>query len=139
MKESSGKYEDIDQYELKALKEIKENLGLDEGRAGSVDLVKGVACGLVFGIGGILFALSLYPVVEALVGGASVADFAENLVVCTVCLVLIVLAVIYLLRQLSRVKSKPRLSRENAEVLDYAIRRCQYALEQKEKQNSNQI
>ena len=134
MKESSGKYEDIDQYELKALKEIKENLGLDEGRAGSVDLVEGVACGLVFGIGGILFALSLYPVVEALVGGASVADFAGNLVVCTVCLVLIVLAVIYLLRQLSRVKSKPRLSRENAEVLDYAIRRRQYALEQKEKQ-----
>jgi uncharacterized ion transporter superfamily protein YfcC len=78
-------------------------------------------------------------VVEALVGGASVADFAGNLVLCTVCLVLIVLAVIYLLRQLSRVKSKPRLSRENAEVLDYAIRRRQYALEQKEKQNSNQI
>ena len=134
MKESSGKYEDIDQYELKALTEIKENLDGHEGKTGSVDLVKGVAYGLVFGIGGILFALSLYPVVETLMVGGNMTGVLGNLIVCAVCLVLIVLAVIYLLRQLSQVKSKPRLSRESAEVLDYAIRRRQYALEQKEKQ-----
>ena len=66
MKESSGKYEDIDQYELKALKEIKENLDRDEGKTGYVDLVEGVACCLVFGISGGLFALSLLSVVETL-------------------------------------------------------------------------
>ena len=134
MKESSGKYEDIDQYELKALKEIKENLDRDEGKTGYVDLVKGVACGLVFGIGGILFALSLYPAVETLMRGGNMTGFVGNLIVCAVCLVLIVLLGIYLLRQLSRVKSKPRLSRESAEVLDYAIRRRQHTLEQREKQ-----
>ena len=134
MNDSSGKYEDIDQYELKALKEIKENLDRDEGKTGSVDLVKGVACGLVFGIGGILFALSLYPVVETLIRGENMTGFVGNLMVGAVCLVLIVLVGIYLLRQLSRVKSKPRLSRESAEVLDYAIKRRQHALEQKEKQ-----
>ncbi len=134
MKESSGKYEDIDQYELKALKEIKENLDRDEGKTGYVDLVKGVACGLVFGIGGILFALSLYPVVETLMEGGNMTGFVGNLIVCAVCLVLIVLLGIYLLRQLSRVKSKPRLSRESAEVLDYAIRRRQHTLEQRETQ-----
>ena len=134
MKESSGKYEDIDQHELKALKEIKENWDGDEGKTGSVDLVKGVVCGLVFGIGGILSALSFYPVVETLRVGGNMTGVVGNLIVCAVCLALIVLAVIYLLRQLSQVKSKPRLSRESAEVLDYAIRRRQYALEQKEKQ-----
>ena len=134
MKESSGKYEDIDQYELKALKEIKENLDRDEIKTGAVDLLKGVACGLVFGIGGILFALSLYPVVETLMRGGNLTGFVGNFIVCVVCLILIVLAGIYLRRQLSRVKSKPRLSRESAEVLDYAIKRRQHALEQKEKQ-----
>jgi len=134
MKESSAKYEDIDQYELKALKEIKENLDRDEGKTGYVDLVKGVACGLVFGIGGILFALSLFPLVETLMRGGNMTGFVGNLIVCAVCLVLIVLLGIYLLRQLSRVKSKPRLSRESAEVLDYAIRRRQHTLEQREKQ-----
>jgi hypothetical protein len=134
MKESSGKYEDIDEYELKALKEIKENLDRDEEKTGTVDLVKGVACGLVFGIGGILFALSLYPVVEMLIQGENMTGFIGNLIVCAVCLVLIVLVGIYLLRQFSRVKNKPRLSRESADVLDYAIRRRQHTLEQREKQ-----
>ena len=132
MKESSGKYEDIDQYELKALKEIKENLDGDEGKTGSVELVKGVVCGLVFGIGGILFALSLYPVVETLMVGGNMTGVLGNLIVCAVCLVMIVLAGIYLLQQLSRLKSKPRLSRESAEVLDYAIKRRQHTLEQRE-------
>jgi len=134
MKESSGKYEDIDEYELKALKEIKENLDRDEGKTGSVDLVKGVVCGLVFGIGGILFALSLYHVVETLLMGGNMTGVIGNLILCAVCLVLIVLVGIYLLRQLSRLKSKPRLSRESAEVLDYAIKRRQHTLEQREKQ-----
>lgn len=134
MKESSGKFEDIDQYELKALKEIKENYDRDEGKAGYVDLVKGVACGLVFGVGGSLFALSLYPVVEALLRGESAVAFVGNLIVGAFCLILIVFVSIYLHRQFSRGKNKPRLSRESVEVIEYAIKRRQHTLGQKEKE-----
>jgi hypothetical protein len=135
MKESSEKYEDIDQYELEALREIKKNLfERDEENAEHVDLVKGTACGLVFGIGGSLFALSLYPVVEALLRGESTVAFVGNLIVGAVCLILIAFVSLYLHRQFSRDKNKPRLSRESVEVIEYAIKRRQHTLEQREKE-----
>lgn len=134
MKETPEKYEDIQQYELEALKEIKKNLfERDEEHTRHIDLMRCTALGLTFGIGGNLFVQFLYPVVEALLLGEYTTAFAGNLILCGISLALIIFVSIYLQLRLTRGKNKLKLSRENAEVIEYAIKRRQYILEQGKK------
>ena len=134
MKENSGKYEDIQQYELDALKEIKEKL-FDRGENERYAyILKGAALGLTYGIGGTLFVQFLFPLVEAFLLGEYSAAFVGNLIVCAISLLSIVVVSLYLYRQIAPDKNKPKVSRETVEVIEYAIKRRQYDLKKRKKE-----
>jgi hypothetical protein len=140
MNETSEKYEDILQYEIDALKEIRKNwFERAEEHAKHIDLVRGAAFGLALGIVGNLFVQFLYPVIEAVLLGEYKPTFVGNLIVCAISLILIAFVYTNFRRQLTRDENKLKLSRESAEVIEYAITRRQHALEQtkKEEQQPN--
>jgi hypothetical protein len=135
MNGTSEKYEDIMQYEIDALKEIRKNwFELAEEHTRHIDLVKGTALGLSLGIVGSLFVQFLYLVTEALLLGEYKPAFVGNLMVCGISLILIVFISVIFLRQLKRNQDKLELSRKSVEVIDYAIKRRQYSLEQGKKE-----
>jgi hypothetical protein len=135
MNGTSEKHEDIVQYETDALKEMRKSwLELAEEHTKHVDLVRGIALGLGLGILGSLFVQFLYPVTEALLLGEYRPAFVGNLMVCGISLILIVFISVILLRQLKRDQDKPELSRKSLEVIDYAIKRGEYSLAQRKKE-----
>jgi hypothetical protein len=139
MKGNSEKYEDIEQYELNALKEIKEKMlerNDENGRRAFIS--KGVVFGLVCGICGTLFVLFVYPLVETTLSGEYSAAFTGNLIICAISLVAIVFVSLYLRRDIARDKKKPQISRESGDTIEYAIKRRQYALEQRKKETTSQ-
>ena len=139
MKANSEKYENIEQYELNALKEIKEKMfERNEENEIHAYISKGVVLGLTYGIGGTLFVLFVYPIVEAVLLGEYSAAFLGNLIVCVISLVAIVFVSLYLRRDIARDKTKPKISRESIDVIEYAIKRRQYALEQRKKETASQ-
>jgi len=136
---NSEKHEDIEQYELDALKEIKEKMlerNDENGRRAYIS--KGVVLGLVYGICGTLFVLFVYPLVEAALLGEYSAAFMINLIVCAISLIAIVFVSLYLRRDIARNKNKPKISKESADTIEYAIKRRQYALEQRKKEIASQ-
>jgi archaellum biogenesis protein FlaJ (TadC family) len=139
MSKTSEKYEDILQYELDALKEIRKNwFERAEEHTRYSDLVRGTALGLTLGIAGNLFVQFLYPVTEALFLGEYKPTFVGNLIICAISLILIVFVSINLRRQLKQYENKLKSSRESVEVIEYAIKRRQLSLEQRKK-NNNQV
>ena len=140
MNETSEKYEDILQYEVDALKEIRRNWfeGAEEHRR-HIDLVRGTVLGLTLGVVGNLFVQFLYPVTEALLLGEYKPTFAGNLIVCGISLILIVFISANLLRQLTWNEERLKLSRESIEVVEYAIKRRQYSLEQRKKEEQTSL
>jgi hypothetical protein len=137
MSETSEKYEDILQYEIEALKEIRQNwLDRAEEDTRHIALIRGTMLGLTLGIGGNLFVQCLYPVTEALFLGECKPTFVGNLIVCAISLIFIVFVATRLRRQLTRYENKLKPSRESAAVIEYAIQRRQHSLEQRQK-NSN--
>jgi hypothetical protein len=133
--ETSEKYEDILQYEIDALKEIRKNcFESAEEHTRHIEFVRGTALGLTLGIVGILFVQFLYPVTEALLLREYTPTFVGNLIVCVISLILIVFISTYFRRQLTRDENKLKLSRESVEVIEYAIKRRQHSLEQRKKE-----
>jgi hypothetical protein len=133
--ETSEKYEDILQYEINALKEIRKNcFESAEEHTRHIDFVRGTALGLTLGIVGNLFVQFLYPVTEALLLGEYKPVFVGNLILCGISLLLIVFVSTSFFRQLTRDENKLRLSRESIEVIEYAIKRRQHSLEQRNKE-----
>jgi hypothetical protein len=132
MNEASEKYEDIMQYELDALKEIREKcFEHADGKTPRSGLVRGTALGLTLGIVSSLFALFLYPVLEAFLHGEYGLNFSGNLIICSVSLIIIVLVAIFLRWQLMRAEKDLKLSTKSLEVIEYAIKRRQRTLEKK--------
>lgn len=127
MKRDSEKYEDIFEYELKALEEIKRNLieGVEE-RRGYIYLVKGAASGFILGIGLSIFALSFLPLIEVLSVGKYDETFVGNLVLCMTSLILIIFVFAYLYVQIRRGEKKLELSKESIDIIEYAIKRRQH-------------
>lgn len=124
-----SKHEDILQYELDAMKEIREKLSKsEEERTRRIDLLRGTALGLTLGILGHLFVQFLYPVTEALLLGEYKPPFAGNLTICLISLILVVCVSAYLYRQLMK-GEKLELSKKSEDVLEYAIKRRQHSLE----------
>jgi hypothetical protein len=139
MKDNSEKYENIEQYELNALKEIKEKiLERSEENGRRFYISKGIVIGLVYGIGGALFVLFAYPLVVAFLLGDYSAALWGNLIVCVISLITIVFVSSYLRRDIARDKDKLKISRESVDVIEYAIKRRQYALEQRKQETANQ-
>ncbi len=125
-----SKHEDIEQYELDALKEIRAALSERKGeRLRRIDLLRGTALGLTLGILGHLFVQFLYPVTEAFMLGKYEATFAGNLTICIISLILVVGFALYLYRQLTKSENKPELSKKSEDVLEFAIKRRQNSLE----------
>jgi magnesium-transporting ATPase (P-type) len=130
MNETSEKHEDILQYELDAMKEIREKLSKsEEERIRRIDLLRGTALGLTLGILGHLFVQFLYPITEALLLGEYNTTFAGNLAICVISLILVVCVSAYLFRQLTKAKNNVELSKKSEDVLEYAIKRRQHDLE----------
>ena len=135
MNGTSEKYEDILKYEIDALKEIRKNwFECAEEHTRRIDLVRGAAFGLTLGIVGNLFVQFLYPVTEAVLLGEYKPTFVGNLILCGISLILVVFISIIFFRQLTRDENKLKLSRESVEVIEYAIKRRQHSLEQREKE-----
>jgi magnesium-transporting ATPase (P-type) len=123
------------QYELDAMKEIKEKLSKSEDEhSRRIDLLRGIALGLVLGILCHLFVQFLYPVTEALLLGELNTAFTGNLTICVISLILVVCVSAYLYWQLRQSEDKLKLSKKSEEVLEYAIKRRQYNLEQRNKE-----
>jgi magnesium-transporting ATPase (P-type) len=130
-----SKHEDILQYELDALKEIREKLSKsEEERIRRIDLLRGTALGLTLGILGHLFVQFLYPITEALLLGEYTPPFAGNLIIGAISLILVVCVSTYLYQQLARRENKLQLSKKSQDVLEYAIRRRQHSLEEAKKE-----
>jgi magnesium-transporting ATPase (P-type) len=130
-----SKHEDILQYELDALKEIREKLSKsEEERIRRIDLLRGTALGLTLGILGHLFVQFLYPITEALLLGEYTPPFADNLIIGAISLILVVCVSTYLYQQLARRENKLQLSKKSQDVLEYAIRRRQHSLEEAKKE-----
>lgn len=130
-----SKHEDILQYELDALKEIREKLSKsEEERIRRIDLLRGTALGLTLGILGHLFVQFLYPITEALLLGEYTPPFAGNLIIGAISLILVVCVSAYLYQQLTRRENKLQLSKKSQDVLEYAIRRRQHSLEEAKKE-----
>ncbi len=135
MNENSEKYEDILQYEIDALKEIRKNWFEQLGQhTRHNDLMKGAAFGLTFGIVGNLFVQFLYPVIEAVLFVKYESNFIGNTVICTISLILIMFVYMNFNPQLKQDENKLKLSRNSAEIIEYAITRRQHALEQTKKE-----
>jgi hypothetical protein len=125
-----SKHEDIQEYELDAMKEIREKLSRsEEERTRRIDLLRGTALGLTLGIMGHLFVQFLYPVTEALLLGEYKPPFAGNLTISIFSLILVVCVSVYLYRQLTKDENKRALSKQSEDVLEYAIKRRQHSLE----------
>jgi len=138
MKESSEKFEDIHQYELEALKEVKRKMIDSAGQNKMyVDLVKGAVLGSILGVGGTEFVQYLLPIIDALLLGEYNQIPVVNLAVCAVSLIVMIFLSVYFYHQLRNVK-KRQLSRESVDVIEYAIKRRQYSLEQKRKDRLKQ-
>jgi hypothetical protein len=133
---TSEKYEDILQYEIDALNEIKKNCfeSADE-HTRYIDLVRGTVLGLTLGIVGNLFVQFLYPVIESLLLGEYQPSFVGNLIVCVISLILIVFLSMNFHRQLMRYENKLKVSKESVEVIEYALKRRQHSLEQRKNNN----
>jgi hypothetical protein len=138
MKGSPEKYEDIRQYELEALKEVKRKMIDSAGQnKKNVDLVKGAVLGLILGIGGTVSVQSLLPIIDALLLGEYNQIPVVNLAVCAVSLIVMIFVSGYFYHQLRNLK-KWQLSRESIDVIEYGIKRRQYSLEQKRKNRLKQ-
>jgi ABC-type nickel/cobalt efflux system permease component RcnA len=139
MKANSEKHEDIEQYELDALKEIKEKMfERNEENERHAYIAKGLVLGLTYGISGTLFVLFVYPLVEAVLLGEYSAALLGNLIVCAISVIAIVFVSLYLRRDIARDKNKQKISKESVDVIEYAIKRRQYALEQRKKETASQ-
>ena len=125
-----SKHEDITQYELDAMKEIRAKLSESNGeRVRHIDLLRGTALGLTLGILCHLFVQFLYPITEALLIGEYEPTFTGNLTICIISLILVVGVSTYLYRQLTKSENKLELSKKSEDVLEYAIKRRQNSLE----------
>lgn len=131
MDETSEKHEDILKYEADALRELRRDWSEYEGEhRRRTDLVKGTAFGLILGTMGNLFVQFLSPVIEAFLLGEYKPIFAGNFVVCAVSLVSIVSVSAYFCWQQTRDNKRLESLRRNLEIVEYAIKRRQYSLEQ---------
>jgi hypothetical protein len=138
MNGASEGQEDITQYEVDALKEMRKNWSeLREEHERHIDLVRGTLLGLVLGVAGVLFVLYLYPLAGALSEGGSAPDFAGNMVICGASLALIVFAAVILRQQMTRNQGIPGLPEKTVDMIDYAIRRREYSLAQGKKGEPN--
>jgi len=102
-----------------------------------VDLVKGAVLGSILGVGGTEFVQYLLPIIDALLLGEYNQIPVVNLAVCAVSLIVMIFLSVYFYHQLRNVK-KRQLSRESVDVIEYAIKRRQYSLEQKRKDRLKQ-
>jgi magnesium-transporting ATPase (P-type) len=133
-----SKHEDIMQYELDAIKEMRAKLSKsEEERIRRIDLLRGTALGLTLGILGHLFVQFLYPIAEALLLGEYNPTFSGNLTICVISLILVVSVSVYLYRQLTKGENKLELSKKSEDVIEYAIRRRQQNLEKTKEESQH--
>jgi len=130
MKKDSKKYEDIFEYELKALEDIKSKF-FEANEKQMKLLIKASVLGTVLGVGSSTLFLSLLHLIEGFLVTEHWKTFTINLVMCAISLVIIVLVTVYLHYQIKLSRDNVKMSRESIDVIEYAIKRHKYNLQQK--------
>jgi uncharacterized membrane protein len=130
MKKDSKKYEDIVEYELKALEDIKSKF-FEANEKQMKLLIKGSVLGTALGIGSSTLFLSLLHLIEGFLVTEHWKTFTINLVMSAISLIVIVLVIAYFHYQIRLARDNVKMSRESIDVIEYAIKRHQYNLEQK--------
>ena len=122
------------EYELKILENLnREWLNRAEEHRRRVDLVRGVALGLLYGIIGNLFVQFFFPVVESLVIGGYGTLFFSNVIISVVALVIILYATIEFRGQLTEYENEERTAKQQTEATRKAIQTRKTRLEKIEK------
>jgi hypothetical protein len=130
MSQGVEKEKEEPEYELKVLERLKETMSvLVEGHRRRIDLVRGIALGLLYGIIGNLFVQHWYPVFEGLVLGKYDLTFSANVIVSASVLIVILYTTIIYHRQLTKEEEKENKARGDLEVLEKAIQRRKARLE----------
>jgi len=130
MKKDSKKYEDILEYELKALEDI-ENKFFEANKKQTKLLIYGSILGIALGISSSTLFLLLLHLIDGFLVTEHLKTFTLNLVICGISLAIIVLVTAYLHYQIKLTSDNVKMSRESIEVIEYAIKRHKYNLEQK--------
>ena len=130
MKKDSKKYEDIFEYELKALEDIKSKF-FEANEKQMKLLIKASVLGTVLGVGSSTLFLSLLHLIEGFLVTEHWKTFTINLVMCAISLIIIVLVTVYLHYQIKLSRDNVKMSRESIDVIEYAIKRHKYNLQQK--------
>jgi len=102
-----------------------------EEKRRSIDLVRGVALGLLYGIIGNFFVQHWHPVFEGLMLGEYKPTFWANAIVCFFSLVVILYTTIKFRHQLKEDKRKMRLARESLGRTELKIEELKQHLERK--------
>jgi tetrahydromethanopterin S-methyltransferase subunit G len=132
----SRDWKDLEDYK-KFLEELeKKYFGLAEEHRRRIDLTRGVALGLTYGIIGNLFVQHWYPVFEGLVLGKYETLFGANVVVCGFSLGIILYVTIRFRRQLKEDAFMAKVSKENVETAIRAIERLKEMIEKRKSEQS---
>ena len=125
---SEKKKEEIE-YELKVLENLnREWLERAERHRRRIDLITGVALGLLYGIIGNLFVQFFFPVVESLIL-QKYDGFVENVIISIVSLGIILFATVKFRSQLSEYEGEEKAAKQQAEATRKAIQTRKTRLE----------
>jgi nitrate/nitrite transporter NarK len=117
------------EYELKVFENLnKEWLGRAEEHRRRIDLTKGIALGLLYGIMGNLFVQFFYPVVESLIL-QKYEGFIENVAITSVAFVIILWITIRFRGQLVEYKKEEETAKKQVEATRKAIQTRKTKLE----------
>jgi len=98
-----------------------------------IDLARGVALGLLYGIIGNLFVQFFYPVTEALALGEYPKSFWKNVIVSVASLVIILYVTIKFRSQLKEDERKMKLATDSMKRERYEIKRWKKELHKRQK------
>lgn len=118
------------EYELKVLENLnREWLERTEQHQRRIDLIRGVALGLLYGIIGNLFVQFFFPVVESLIIGEYDALFFSNVVISIIALLIIIYTTVKFRSQLTQYENEEKSARQQVEVTRKAIQTRKTRLE----------
>lgn len=118
------------EYELKVLENLnREWLERTEQRQRRIDLIRGVALGLLYGIIGNLFVQFFFPVVESLIIGEYDTLFFSNVVISIIALLIVIYTTVKFRSQLTQYENEEKSARQQVEVTRKAIQTRKTRLE----------
>lgn len=121
---------EIDRYELEVLEKLEKSaIELSGEHQRRIDLVRGVALGLLYGIIGNLFVQHWYPIFEGLALGKYEAVFWADVIVAPIVLAVIIYTTYSYSRQLIESERKMKAARNEATTIRRSIEQRKHRLE----------